>query len=349
MGVWQRTKTLFQAKANSALNKAEDPRQVLDLSYEQQLENLTKVRRAVADVATARKRLELQAQQIKTQADKLAQQAKAALAQGNEELAREALTRREALAGQLADLDAQHAGVVDQEEKLTATAQTLQTEIEAFRTKKETLKATYTAAEAQTHVSEAISGISGSMTDAGAALQRAQDKVSEMQARSGALDELLSSGALTRSHELTRRHPGPARQGQRPEQRRRPASLTQGRTGPGNQRRARRRDEVGLVATNKFETDRGLNLAHVLDGLLPGRPLRRHHRGPHCARRVDGSGVDHRTWLDLRSVLVLRPDRDVLDERARGLRGRGARTARHGRSPLPAGRHAQAPRRSLLE
>lgn len=197
MGIMKRVQTLFQAKANAALDKAEDPRQTLDLSYEQQLDNLTKVKRAVADVATARKRIEIQADQLKAQGDKLADQAKAALAQGNEPLAREALTRREAIAGQLKDLDTQHASVVEQEQKLEDTATKLQSEIEAFRTKKETIKATYTAAEASAHVNEAVTGISTSMGDAGAALQRAQDKVAEMQARSGALDELLASGALT--------------------------------------------------------------------------------------------------------------------------------------------------------
>ena len=197
MGVMKRISTIFQSKANAALNKVEDPRQTLDLSYEQQLDNLTKVKRAVADVATARKRVEIQAEQLKSQGDKLADQAKAALAQNNEPLAREALARREAIATQLKDLDAQHATIVEQEQKLTETAQRLQTEVEAFRTRKETIKATYTAAEASAHISEAVSGISTSMGDAGAAMQRAQDKVAEMQARSGALDELLASGALT--------------------------------------------------------------------------------------------------------------------------------------------------------
>jgi phage shock protein A len=74
MGVMKRISTLFQAKTNAALNRAEDPRQTLDLSYEQQLDNLTKVKRAVADVATARKRVEIQAEQLKTQGDKLAEQ-----------------------------------------------------------------------------------------------------------------------------------------------------------------------------------------------------------------------------------------------------------------------------------
>ena len=196
-GLWKRMTSIFQAKANRVLDKAEDPRQTLDLSYEKQLDSLQKVRRSVADVATARKRIELQASQLQRQADKLQDQAKAALTQGNEDLAREALTRRAALGEQLADLKVQHEQVAEQEDKLVATSQNLQAQVEQFRTKKETLKASYTAAEAQTKVGEAVSGISTSMGDAGQAMQRAQDKIAGMQARAGAIDELLASGALT--------------------------------------------------------------------------------------------------------------------------------------------------------
>ena len=197
MGAWQRFVAIFQAKTNKALDKLEDPRETLDLSYDKQLENLTKVRRAVADVATARKRIELQANELKKQGDKLQSQAKAALEQGNEELARIALERRTVIASQLADLQVQHDQVADQEQRLIETSQRLQSEVEAFRTRKETIKATYTAAEAQAHIGEAVAGISTSMNDAGAAMTRAQDKIAQMQARSGAIDELLASGALT--------------------------------------------------------------------------------------------------------------------------------------------------------
>ena len=197
MGLFARFTTVLKAKTNKVLDKVEDPRETLDLSYEQQLDNLTKMRRAVADVATSRKRIEIQLEQIKAQAAKLSDQAKAALGQNNEALAREALTRREALTNQIADLETQHAQVAEQEEKLGDAMQKLQVQVEAFRTKKETLKATYTAAEAQSEMNEAAAGISGSMADAGAALQRAQDKVAQMQARSGVLDELIASGALT--------------------------------------------------------------------------------------------------------------------------------------------------------
>jgi len=196
-GVFKRVSAILQAKTNKVLDKAEDPRETLDLSYEKQLESLQKVRRSVADVATAKKRIELQAGQLQKQADKLQDQAKQALSLGNEDLAREALTRRSALGEQLTDLKTQHDQVSEQEERLVETSQRLQAQVEQFRTRKETLKATYTAAEAQTKVGEAVSGISTSMGDAGAAMQRAQDKIAGMQARAGAIDELLASGALT--------------------------------------------------------------------------------------------------------------------------------------------------------
>jgi len=196
MSIMKRLQMIFSAKASRALDKAEDPRETLDYSYEKQRELLQKVRRGVADVATSRKRLDLQTQQLRQQMDKLENQGRQALAAGREDLAREALTRRSALQQQLDDLSAQHAALQAEEEKLTLASQRLQAKVDAFRTRKETIKATYTAAEAQTRIGEAFSGISEEMGDVGLAVQRAEDKTQMMQARAGAIDELLASGAL---------------------------------------------------------------------------------------------------------------------------------------------------------
>jgi len=195
-GIFRRMSLIFRAKTDKALDKLEDPRQTLDYSYQRQLELLQKVRRGVADVATSRKRVELQANQLNTQADKLTQQAQKALEVGREDLAREALTRRSGIQQQLTDLQAQHAQLQGEEEKLTRASQRLQAKVDAFRTRKETIKATYSAAEAQTRINEAFSGISEEMGDVGLAIQRAEDKTAQMQARAGAIDELLASGAL---------------------------------------------------------------------------------------------------------------------------------------------------------
>ncbi|HKE99382.1 MAG TPA: PspA/IM30 family protein [Actinomycetes bacterium] len=196
MGLMRRFSNIFKAKASKALDRAEDPRETLDYSYERQLDMLQKMRRAVADVATSRKRIELQAQQLQQSASKLDGQARQAVAQDREDLAREALSRRQGIAGELSALQAQHDQLRAEEQKLVDASRRLEAKVQAFRTRKETIKATYTAAEAQTRVGEAVSGISEEMGDVGLAMQRAEDKVAQMQARSGAIDELMASGAL---------------------------------------------------------------------------------------------------------------------------------------------------------
>jgi phage shock protein A len=200
----KRISLIFRSKANKAIDRAEDPRETLDYSYQRQLDLLSKVRRGVADVATSRKRVELQVNQLDQQAAKLQGQAEKAISMGREDLAREALTRRSALSGQISDLKAQHAQLQGEEEKLTLAQQRLQAKVESFRTRKETIKATYTAAEAQTRINEAMSGIGEEMGDVGLAIQRAEDKTANMQARAGAIDELIASGALDDASQINR-------------------------------------------------------------------------------------------------------------------------------------------------
>jgi phage shock protein A len=196
MSVMKRFTMIFRAKANKALDRMEDPRETLDYSYQQQLELLQRVRRGVADVATSRKRLELQLNQLQQSSDKLDRQARDALAAGRDDLARDALTRKAGLAGQISDLNTQYQQLQADEERLTGASQRLQAKVDAFRTRKETIKATYTAAEAQTRINEAFTGISEEMGDVGMAIQRAEDKTEQMKARAGAIDELMASGAL---------------------------------------------------------------------------------------------------------------------------------------------------------
>jgi phage shock protein A len=195
MGLWSRLKLIFKAKGNKALDRAEDPREMLDYSYQRQLELLQGVRRGAADVATARARIEMQATQLRQTADKLQDQAKMALEQNREDLAREALSRRVAIAKELSDLQIQHEQLKAQEDKMIESSRQVEARLEAFRTRKETMKAQYTAAEARSHVQEAAAGLE-EMGDLGLAVQRAEDKIAQAQARAGALEGLMASGAL---------------------------------------------------------------------------------------------------------------------------------------------------------
>src|ERR1700760_53869 len=196
MSVMKRVSLIFRAKADKALDRDEDPRETLDYSYKQQVEMLTRVRRGVADVATSRKRVELQMNSLQKEISKRDTQARDALGKGREDLARAALQNKAQLQGQYVELETQFANLQDQEEKLTLASQRLDAKVQSFRTRKETLKATYTAAEAQTRINEAFSGISEEMGDVGLAIQRAEDKTAQIQAGAGAIAELLASGAL---------------------------------------------------------------------------------------------------------------------------------------------------------
>ena len=194
--IFERIALVFKSKANKALDKYEDPRETLDYSYQKQLELLQNVRRGVADVATSRKRVELQATKMSQEVARLQAAAARALEANREDLAREALTRKAGLQTQLDDLQTQHAQLQGEEEKLVRASSRLQAKVDAFRTRKETIKATYSAAEAQTRINEAFTGISEEMNDIGLAIQRAEDKTLQLQARASAVDELLASGAL---------------------------------------------------------------------------------------------------------------------------------------------------------
>jgi phage shock protein A len=196
MSLFQRAHDIVSAKANKALDAAEKPDEMLDYSYEQMLEQITKVRQGLVSIAASRKQIELQELQLQHSVDHLQDQAKAALAQGREDLAREALSRKAAAQQQIAGMEPQHQELTQEEAKLTQTLAALQERVNKFRSQKEVLKAQYTAASAMSSVNESVAGISGSMADSGAALQRAQDKISTMQARADALDELLASGVL---------------------------------------------------------------------------------------------------------------------------------------------------------
>jgi phage shock protein A len=196
MSIFQRAHDIVQAKANKALDAAEKPDEMLDLSYEKMLEQITQVRRALVDIAASKKRIELQEEQLQHSVDHLQDQAKQSLQANREDLAKEALNRKATAQQQIDQMEPQHQQLDEEEQKLTQTLNILQKRVNDFRTQKETLKAQYTAAAAVSSVDESTAGISKSFNDSGASLQRAQDKIATMQARSGALDELLESGAL---------------------------------------------------------------------------------------------------------------------------------------------------------
>jgi phage shock protein A len=196
-GLMARLSLIFKAKFSKALDRAENPNETLDYSYEEQLRQLQNVKRGIADVTTAKKRLELQYTSMQQQVDKLDGQARDSLKANREDLAREALSRKAGVQGQLEGIMQQGQQLEAQQQKLIEGERTLQAKVEAFRTQKEVIKAQYSAAEAQVRIGEAATGIGEQMADVGLAVQRAKDKTEQLQARANAIDELTTSGALT--------------------------------------------------------------------------------------------------------------------------------------------------------
>ena len=195
-GLWERFTLIFKSKASRALDRAENPTETLDYSYEQMIQQLQNVKRGVADVVTAKKRLELQTQTIEQNVVKLETQARQAVAANREDLARQALERKSGVQQQLQGLDQQVQQLEAQQEKLIENEKKMRQKIEAFRTKKEVIKAQYSASEAQVRISEAASGVGEEMADLGLAMQRAEQKTEDMRARAGAVEELEAAGAF---------------------------------------------------------------------------------------------------------------------------------------------------------
>jgi phage shock protein A len=195
-GLSGRMSTVVKAKISKLLDRAEDPAETLEYSYQKQIELLQNVKKGIADVVTSKKRLQIQEENIKQQVVKLDTQARQALSSGREDLARMALERKNVAQTELQSLDSQIAQLQQQQEQLTESEQKLRTKIEQFRSKKEVIKAQYSAAEAQVRISEAATGVGDEMADVGLAMQRALDKTENMKARAGAVQELEAAGTF---------------------------------------------------------------------------------------------------------------------------------------------------------
>jgi phage shock protein A len=195
-GLSGRMSTVIKAKISKLLDRAEDPSETLEYSYQKQMELLQNVKKGIADVVTSKKRLQLQEEKYQQQVVKLDTQARQALAAGNEELARTALERKGALQTELQSLDSQISQLEQQQEQMTASEQKLRSKLEQFRSKKEVIKAQYSAAEAQVRISEAATGVGEEMADVGLAMQRALDKTENMRARADAVQELEAAGTF---------------------------------------------------------------------------------------------------------------------------------------------------------
>jgi phage shock protein A len=196
MSLLSRALGIITAKTNAILDKAENPDETLNLSYEKMVEALQDTKRHLADVVAERMSLAHQIEQVQSKLEQFSKDAETAVDKGRDDLATQVLQLKAQEAGKLPALQTAYDGILAQEQKLTQYCQTMQSKIEAFRTQKDILKAINKAATAQVAMVESITGIGDQMDNAGDALRRAQERADHMQAKAEALDNMMQSGTL---------------------------------------------------------------------------------------------------------------------------------------------------------
>ena len=197
MGLLSRISMIFSAKANAAVDGIEDPREIFDYAYEQQRQQLVRVKSALVDVATSKQQLLQQSAKLRARIPELTDQARRAVEAGREDLARIALQKKQTAGVEVETLDKQAAEVAEQERKLTLAEQQLSARVEDFKTRRASMSARYTAAQAQVKVNESLTGLGGELAELSMAVGRAEEKTERMAARASALDALIDSGTLS--------------------------------------------------------------------------------------------------------------------------------------------------------
>ena len=197
MSILNRVADLFQAKTNKLLNSLEDPSATLDLSYEKMLTGLQETKRHLADVVAQQKSLERQIGAADTEIRGAEDDARLAVQAQRDDLARAALVHRQRVLDSRASLQGALDAIVPQAAKLVEYEQRLEDRIERFRTQKETMKASFAAAQAQVKVTQSLTGVGDKLGGVGEAMQRAEDKMLAMRDKADAMDSLIQQGVIS--------------------------------------------------------------------------------------------------------------------------------------------------------
>jgi phage shock protein A len=193
MGIFDRFKRVVKANLNDMISKAENPEKMLNQLIVDMNQQLIESKKSVASAIADEKKLERQMNENRAQGQEWERKAMMALKAGKEDLAKEALLRKQEYdqyAGQFKQQwQAQHESV----EKLKESLRGLQQKIEEAQRKKNLLIARSKRAEAQKRIQQQISGISQS--SAFEVFDRMSTKVDQIEAEADAMNELEGESA----------------------------------------------------------------------------------------------------------------------------------------------------------
>lgn len=186
MGLLDRFSRLVRANVSSLVNGAEDPEKVLQQVVIDMQSDLVSMRQAVAQAIATQKRTERQSEQAARTAQEWYSRAQLALQKGDDNTAREALTRRQTYAQTAQTLSAQIAQQKEIVGQLKQNMRTLESKIADARTKKDMYIARARAAQSSVRLNDMIAGTSGSV----AAFEKMESKVLDLEAQAEVSREL---------------------------------------------------------------------------------------------------------------------------------------------------------------
>lgn len=197
MGLLKKATSFIRSELNAGLDAVTDPSKEMDLSYEDMRDQLHKAQSDLATVVAKRMELDSQISNLDEAIQKNADNAKLAVSKGRDDLARNFILTKQTSEQTKAVTVSTRDGIKKQEDALTNAVRTLKQRVESFGTTKELTKAQLSASKAQIEVSKSLSGLNGSISDAGEALQRATQKASSLQHQAEAMNSLMDSGVIS--------------------------------------------------------------------------------------------------------------------------------------------------------
>lgn len=196
MTLLQHLRNVLEIKADAALSQSEDPAQVFERSYSLQSEKLQQMKQAIADVISHEKEVEMYEAQATLKSSRLDDQARQALQQNREDLARLALQQKEALSVQLTGLKEQFEHLHADHLRLAQAYQQAEQRLQTFRNQKDMATTQYQAALAEAKAGQIATGLDAQSAQMNEAMQRAQNRVLQAQAHAQAYTTLMESGEL---------------------------------------------------------------------------------------------------------------------------------------------------------
>lgn len=192
--LFERVIRVVKSYANSVVSAAEDPEKILDQAVEDMQNDLIRLRQAAAEVTASEKRMQAKYEQAQKTADEWYRRAELALGKNDEDLAREALSRRKAFQDNATMLKSQ----LDQQSKAVETIvgnmRVLETKLAEAKMKKDTLKARAQSAKSARAINDMVAGLNTS--SAVGAFEKMEDKVLSMEAEAEAATLLVAPDNL---------------------------------------------------------------------------------------------------------------------------------------------------------